>query len=254
MDLGLDGSKVLITGGSRGIGKSIAEHFLAEGAAVAFCARDAVTVEETRSSLEAHGHAIGSAVDVSDLAALDRWVDESAEALGGIDIVISNASGGGSGGNTDEAFDRHVAIDMKGLVHLVNSAKPHLEASEHGAITAIGTTAAIEHFGSGISAYGAVKAGVIALVAGFAQALAPLGIRANSVSPGPIFFEAGPWDQARQANPDAFSSIEQAHPFKRLGTAPEVARVVLFLSSPSASWVTGENVVIDGAFTRRIGF
>lgn len=254
MDLGLQDYKVLVTGGSRGIGRSTVEHFLAEGASVAFCARGAEGVEAARAALADRGTVHASAVDVSDLGAVERWVADAADALGGVDVVVANASGGGSGGNTDESFDRHVTIDLKGLVHLVDAAKPFLQASGRGAVTAIGTTAAVEHFGSGTSAYNAVKAGVIALMAGFSHALAPLGVRANTISPGPILFEDGPWDQARKKSPDTFAAIEQAHPLQRLGTPEEVARAVVFVSSPAASWIDGENVVVDGAFTRRIAF
>ena len=254
MDLGLSGKKALITGGSRGIGRAIAERLLAEGATVAISARGADGLDAAVKELSAIGPTHGGMVDVGDGEALAAWVNASAEAMGGIDIVVSNASGGGAGKTTAEAFQQTLNVDIMGLVHMVDTARPHLEASGAGAIVAISTTAALEHFGTGLGSYHALKAGLINLVAGYAQALGGTGIRANCVSPGPIFVVGGGWDKIRTAVPAMYDGAIAAHPSHRLGTAAEVANVVAFLASPAASWVTGENIVVDGGFTKRVAF
>jgi len=251
MDLGLTGKKVAITGGSRGIGRAITARMLEEGAHVTICARGQEGVDEAVAALG--GNVSGSAVDVGDRDALAAWVNGAAEAMGGLDIFINNASGGG-GGTTDEKFDQNYQVDLMGLVRGVNAAEEHLAASGQGAILEIATTAAIENFGPGASSYMALKAGAIAYIAGLSQTLAAKGIRANAVSPGPIFFENGPWDKIKGAMPDFYNGTVAGHPGGRMGSPEEVANVAAFLCSPDASWVTGENIVIDGGFTKRIAF
>jgi 3-oxoacyl-[acyl-carrier protein] reductase len=254
MDLGLHGKKAIITGGSRGIGRAIAQRLLEEGAAVAISARGADGLEAALGDLSALGEAHGSVVDVADGNALAAWVTSSAEAMGGIDIVVSNASGGGAGKTTAEAFQQTLDVDILGLVRMIDVARPHLEASGAGSIIAISTTAALEHFGSGLGSYHVLKAGLINLIAGYAQSLGGVGIRANCVSPGPIWVDGGGWDKIKQGVPAMYDAAIQAHPSHRLGTAPEVANVVAFLASPAASWVTGENIVVDGGYTKRVAF
>ena len=115
-------------------------------------------------------------------------------------------------------------------------------------------SAALEHFGPGPTSYSALKGGAIVYAAGLAQTLAPKGIRVNTISPGPIFFEAGPWDRLRGAAPEFFDATVASQPMGRMGTPEEVANVAAFLCSPAASWVTGDNVVVDGAYTKRIAY
>ena len=255
MDLGLKGKKAVITGGSRGIGRAIAERLLDEGAAVAICARGKDGVDEAVTTLAARGgQVVGASVDLADGDAVVAWVDEAALQLGGIDIVVSNASAGGGGGASADAFQSHLDIDVLGLVRLVDAALPHLKTSEGASIVAISTTAALEQFGPGASAYNSLKAAVINYTAGLAQNLAKDGIRANCVSPGPVFVDGGSWDTIKQHMTPFYESTVKASPLGRLGTADEIANVVAFLASPAASWVTGENVVVDGGFTKRVPF
>ncbi|MEM9134937.1 MAG: SDR family oxidoreductase [Actinomycetota bacterium] len=254
MDLQLSGKKAIITGGSRGIGRAVAERLLDEGAEVAISARGQEGLDAALAELGERGTVHGAAVDVADEASLTGWVSSSAEAMGGLDIVISNASGGGAGRTGAEDFQKTLDVDILGLVRCVDTALPHLEASEAGAILAVSTTAALEHFMNGLGSYHALKAGLINLVAGYAQSLGPKGIRANAVSPGPIWVEGGGWDQIKQGMPEMYESTVKIQPSGRLGTAEEVANVVAFLVSPAASWVTGENIVIDGGYTKRVAF
>jgi 3-oxoacyl-[acyl-carrier protein] reductase len=255
MDLSLKGKKAVITGGSRGIGRAIAERLLDDGAAVAICARGKDGVDEAVTALAAGGGQVfGASVDLADGDAVTAWVGEAARQLGGIDIVVSNASAGGGGGASADAFQAHLDIDVLGLVRLVDAALPHLKASEAASIVAISTTAALEQFGPGASAYNSLKAAVINYTAGLAQNLAKDGIRANCVSPGPVFVEGGSWDMIRQHMAPFYDSTVKASPGGRLGTAGEIANVVAFVASPAASWVSGENVVVDGGFTKRVPF
>jgi NAD(P)-dependent dehydrogenase (short-subunit alcohol dehydrogenase family) len=140
------------------------------------------------------------------------------------------------------------------LVRLVDAALPHLQKSEAAAIVAISTTAALEQFGPGTSAYNALKAAVINYTAGLAQNLAPAGIRANCVSPGPIFIENGDWDMIKKHMTAFYDATVQGHGRGRLGSPEEVANAVAFLASPAASWISGANLVVDGGFTKRVAF
>jgi 3-oxoacyl-[acyl-carrier protein] reductase len=255
MDLGLAGKRALVTGGSRGIGRAITERLIAEGAQVAISARGAEGLETALAELRASGGTVtGQAFDVADAAALAKWVTDSAAAMGGIDIVVSNASGGGAGNLSAEAFQKTLDIDILGLVRMVDAATPFLEASDGAAIVAISTTAALENFGNGLGSYHVLKAGLINLIAGYSQALGSKGIRANTVSPGPIWVEGGGWSKIKAGVPAMYDAAIAGHPSGRLGTAVEVASVVAFLASPASSWVTGENIVVDGGYTKRVAF
>ena len=254
MDLGLSGKKAIITGGSRGIGRAITEALLAEGAEVAISARGQEGLDAALADLSSQGTVHGSTVDAADADAIAAWVASSSETMGGLDIVISNASGGGAGKTTAEAFQKTLDVDIMGLVHMVDAALPHLEASDSAAIMAISTTAALEHFGNGMGSYHVLKAGLINLIAGYSQSLGAKGVRANVVSPGPIWVDGGGWDQIKTAVPEMYEGAVNTHPSGRLGTADEVARAVTFLVSPAASWITGENVVVDGGYTKRVAF
>ncbi len=254
MDLGLSGKKAIITGGSRGIGRAVAERLLDEGVEVAISARGQEGLDAALADLAERGTVHGAAVDVADEAALTSWVTSSAEAMGGLDIVISNASGGGAGRLGAEDFQKTLDVDILGLVRSVDAAMPHLEASDSAAILAVSTTAALEHFMNGLGSYGVLKAGMINLIGGYAQSLGAKGIRANAVSPGPIFVEGGGWDHIKNNMEDFYNATIKNEPLGRLGTAPEVANVAAFLASPAASWVTGTNIVVDGGYTKGAGF
>ncbi|MDH3752902.1 MAG: SDR family oxidoreductase [Acidimicrobiia bacterium] len=253
MDLGLGGKKAAITGGSRGIGRAIATRLLDEGASVAVSARGQEGVDEAVSALSERGNIIGQACDAGDPDALKGFIDWAAAELGGLDILICNASGGG-GGQSDEKFDQNYQVDMMSLARGVQYAEDYLAASDAGSVLVLGTTAALEQFGPGASSYSAMKAAAIAYAAGLSQNLAPKGIRVNAISPGPIFIENGPWDRIKQGMPEFYDATVAMIPHGRMGTDTEVANVAAFLVSPAASWVTGENVVVDGGFTKRIAF
>lgn len=261
MDLGLAGRRAIITGASRGLGFAAARRLVAEGASVAICARkpEGVHAAIDRLSAAAAGPDVkvwGRAVDVSDHAALAEWVNDAAAEMGGIDIVVSNASALGGPPDTVAKWRTIFEVDVLSAVTLVDTAMPYLEASDAAAIVQIATITAVEYHGfpGGTRAYGSLKAALVNYVNQLAIELGPKQIRANAVSPGPIHIDGGSWGRIETAIPDYYEENRAHHPMGRLGRPEEVADVIAFLASPVASWVTGENVVVDGGFTRRVAF
>ncbi|MEO8157580.1 MAG: SDR family NAD(P)-dependent oxidoreductase [Betaproteobacteria bacterium] len=253
MDLGLKKLKAVVTGGTKGIGRAIAETFAAEGADVAICARDAAGVNSMVDALRGKGvRASGRALDVADGAALSKWIKDVAGEFGGIDIVVANVSALAVGGD-DESWRKGFDVDMMGAVHLVNAAMPYLENSEHGSIVTISSVSGREiDFAAG--PYGAFKAALIHYTQGLAFQLAAKGIRANSVSPGNTYFEGGVWNQIKDGNPKLYAEAMALNPTGRMGTPQEMANAVAFIASPAASFVTGTNLVVDGALTRGVQY
>ncbi|MEL6891561.1 MAG: SDR family oxidoreductase [Actinomycetota bacterium] len=254
MDLGLSGLRAIVTGGSRGIGRTVAETLVADGARVSICGRTQETLDDALGALG--DAAVGRTVDVSERDALAEWVRWSADEMGGLDVVVSNASALEPRTPGIEGWQKQFDTDIVSTVTLVDTAMPHLEASGAGSIVQVGTITAIEYHGfpGGGNSYGAMKAALTNYMSQLAFELAPTHIRANTVSPGPIYIENGSWGWIENNMPDYFAENVAHQPQGRLGTPQEVANVVAFLASPAASWVTGENVVVDGAFTRRHAF
>jgi 3-oxoacyl-[acyl-carrier protein] reductase len=253
MDLGLKGAKVLVTGSTKGIGRAIAETFAAEGANVGICARNQADVDSTVTKLKATGvAAFGGAVDVADGAALKAWVNDMASKLGGIDAIVSNVSALAIG-QDEESWQKEFSTDMMGTVRLVNAAMPYLEKSAAGAIVTISSVSGREvDFASG--PYGTFKAAIIHYTQGLANQLAGKGIRANSVSPGNTYFEGGVWNTIKDGNPELYKTALALNPTGRMGTPQEMANAVVFLASRAASFITGTNLVVDGALTRGVQF
>jgi 3-oxoacyl-[acyl-carrier protein] reductase len=253
MDLGLKGLRVLVTGGSKGIGRHCAETFAAEGANVAICARDQKGVTDATHALKAHGTTvIGRAVDVANKSALEAWVKDSAAALGGIDIVVANVSALAVA-DDEAAWQAGFDTDMMHSVRLVNAALPWLEKSKAASITLISSVSGREIDFTG-PAYGAFKAALIHYAQGLAFKLAGKGIRANTVSPGNTYFDGGIWQWIENNNKDLFTEAMRLNPTGRMAKPEEIARGVVFLASPASAFTTGTNLVIDGALTRGVQF
>ena len=251
MDLGLTGLNVLVTGGSKGIGRRCADIFAAEGANVSICARDAAGVAEAVAAIRAHGTTVvGRAVDVADAGALAAWVSDSAADLGGIDIVVANVSALAVA-DDEAAWQAGFDTDMMHSVRLVNAAMPWLEASKAASITLISSVSGREVDFTG-PAYGAFKAALVHYAQGLAFKLAGKGIRANTVSPGNTYFDGGIWQWIETNNPDLFAEAMRLNPTGRMAAPEEIARGVVFLASPASSFTTGTNLVIDGALTRGV--
>ena len=253
MDLGLKGKVALITGSTKGIGRGIAEALAAEGCNLGICARNAEEVNKAVEELSATGvNVVGTTVDVSDGDSLASWVNLCTEQLGGVDIFVPNVSAGGAD-SSEDGWRANFEADMLSTWRGVQLVQPWLEKSESGAIVVISSTAALEAF-AGAVPYGAMKAALINYAGNLAQDLAPLGIRVNTVSPGPVFIEGGAWDQIKQAMPEIYEGTVANIPMGRMGSGQEIADTVTFLASPRSSFTTGTNVVLDGGFTKRLQF
>ena len=251
MDLGLNGLRALVTGGTRGIGRAVVETLAAEGASVAFCARTPGDVSAAGQAGNS-GTVVGYVADVGDQAALREWVTTAAEALGGVDIVVANVSALAIP-DSAENWQRSFEVDMMGTVGLVQAAMPYLERSPAASIVTIASVSGREiDFAAG--PYGTFKAAIIHYTQGLAFQLADKGIRANSLSPGNTYFPGGVWENIEQNNPSLFAAAMGLNPTGRMARPEEIARGVTFLASPAASFITGTNLVVDGALTRGVQF
>ena len=255
MDLGLSGKRVLLTGATRGIGRAIAERLAHEGASLALCARTPERVAETVRELQQTGaKVIGAALDVRDSKAFSSWIEASAQELGGLDIAISNVSTrptqqGEAGWR--EAFE----TDFLQHVQLSTLALPHLAKGDSPSLLFMSSIASIlTVLPPGEEAYGAMKAALIALTGQLAARHGATGVRVNAVSPGPILFPGGVWDQIRTASPELFERAAKLSALGRHGRPDEVADVVTFLVSPRASYVSGANLRVDGAAVKTVNY
>ncbi|WP_404482105.1 SDR family NAD(P)-dependent oxidoreductase [Novosphingobium sp. BL-52-GroH] len=252
MDLGLKGKKVILTGGSRGIGRAALEIFAAEGCDIAFFSRNAEQVAETVESLSKHGGKVfGEPLDLLDHEAYVAWLKSAAEKLGGCDIFVPGASASGSGATGD--WEACFAADIKGTVLGCETLQPFLAESGAGAIVIMASTAGTETF-IVPQAFNAMKAALIAYSGQLGQMVGAQGIRVNCVSPGPIKFPGGNWEAIREMAPELYEATEAQFALGRWGGAEEVARSIVFLASPASSYTTGTNLVVDGGYTKRIQF
>ena len=253
MNLGLKGLRAIVTGGSKGIGRRVADIFADEGASVAICARYAEEVKATVAALKSKGvGAFGAAADVADKASLERFIADSADALGGVDILVANVSALAVQ-DSEDSWQKAFEIDMMHTVRAANAALPFLEKSKHPAIVVVSSVSGREVDFTG-PAYGAFKAALIHYSQRLAYQLAPKMIRVNSVSPGNTYFDGGVWHHIEKNIPDLFKQALALNPTGRMATPEEIGRGVVFLASPASSFTTGTNLVIDGALTRGVQF
>jgi NAD(P)-dependent dehydrogenase (short-subunit alcohol dehydrogenase family) len=196
--------------------------------------------------------ATGRALDVSDGPALRKWGADAATELGGLDILVSSVSALAI--PDDEAsWRREFETDMMGTVRAVNAAMPFLERSDAASIVIVASVSGREvDFAAG--PYGTFKAALIHYAQGLAYQLAPKNIRANTVSPGNTYFEGGVWHRIERENPALFATALGLNPTGRMGKPEEMARAIVFLASPAASFISGTNLVVDGALTRGVQF
>ncbi|MCC6202200.1 MAG: SDR family oxidoreductase [Gammaproteobacteria bacterium] len=257
MDLQLRGKKAIVTGATRGIGLRVARLLADEGADVAICSRTEAAVQRTVAELRGRGsNAIGDVVDVAQGEALRAWIDAAAERLRGLDVFVSNVSSGPSIAG-EAGWRACIESDILGAVSGCEAALPHLRQSQAGAIVfnaSISGVMAKALRAPGIYAYGSCKAAVIAYAAQLSKDVARDGIRVNCVSPGPIYFEGGPWEQIRKHAPQMYDDALQECVLGRLGTPEEVAAAIVFLASPVSGFTTSQNLHVDGGYMQHIAF
>jgi len=255
MAFDFSGKRVVVAGGSRGIGRAIALNFAAAGADVSICARGAAALEEARAAIAAHGHRVhADTCDLADADAIARYVPAAAAALGGIDVLVNNASGFGM--SDDEAgWAACLSVDVMAMVRCSKAALPWLQQAGAGGGPHGGAAgASIVHISS-ISAlrpstrsapYAAAKAAMNSYTGSQAAMLCRQGIRVNAIAPGSIEFPGGLWEQRKTDAPALYERTLKSIPFGRMGTPDEIAEVALFLASPHARWVTGQVITVDG--------
>src|SRR6201986_3655627 len=256
MDIHLKGKNAVVLGGTRGIGRAIAETFANEGANVAICARHEDQINEAVSALKAKGvKATGASVDITDGTALKAWIAKAGEELGGIDALVSNA-GAMAQGPDPASWESNFKLDVLGAVNAFDAARPFLEkaAEKNGdaSFTIIASVSAAET--DNASSYGPIKAALIHYAKGLARQHAKRHIRTNVVSPGTVYFEGGVWNMVEKNMSAMFKGAMERNPTGRMATPQDIANAAVFLSSPASSFTTGINMLVDGAISRRGNF
>lgn len=260
MDLQLANKKIAIAGASRGIGYSIASHFVNEGADISICARGKESLDTAVKALSSNksNQVVGSVCDLSIKEDVFSWVKSTKKALSGLDCLVINASAMATGSELDN-WKASFELDLMSAVNLVKSARPYLEKSSSPSILIISSTAAVENAvdlfePEEVGPYGVFKAALINYAASLSTTLAPKGIRVNTISPGAVEFEDGVWDKIKKSNPDLYQKAIKRCRLGKLSKPEDVAYAALFLCSPLAGNITGTNLIIDGGSTRRVQF
>ena len=254
MDLQLTGKRILVTGGSRGIGRATVELLCAEGARVATCARGRETLDEVVGGLRAGGaDVVGEVVDVTDGDALEGWIESNAACWDGLDGLVSNVSARVY--RTDlERWQENFEIDLFQHIRAIEATLPHLRAS-HGSIVIVSSIASIMSQLPDLDrAYGPMKAALVGYGSQLAQIEGPNGVRVNAVSPGPVHVDGGFWDQVGQHQPKLYAMAERLSVMGRLGRPDEIAAAIAFLISPISSYTTAANLHIDGGAVKSVRY
>ncbi|MDE5414860.1 SDR family NAD(P)-dependent oxidoreductase [Alkalihalobacterium chitinilyticum] len=245
MDLNLRNKVVLITGGSKGIGKAIAKGFLEEGAKVAVMARDTSVLKEVEQELKG---VVGFSADLTNAAERQQAFNQFLSEFGTIDILINNV-GGSNGSTTTETdltlFEEAMQLNYFSAVHFSKLALPVMKKHQSGSIVNISSIFGRESGGK--PTYNSAKAAMISFTKSLADEVIKEGIRVNGVAPGSILHPTGNWQRRLEENPEKIQQfIANEIPAGRFGTVEEVANTVLFLASDKASWVVGATLNVDG--------
>jgi 3-oxoacyl-[acyl-carrier protein] reductase len=245
MQISLQGKRTVVTGGSKGIGRSIALAFAGAGAAVSICARGQAALEATANEISACGvKAHAGICDLADKSAIAAYIAAAAASLGGIDILVNNASGFGAS-DDETGWAKSIDIDIMATVRASHAAVPFIEKAGGGAILNISSISA-DRGSTRTPPYAAVKAAVINYTKSQALGLAAKKIRVNAIAPGSIEFPGGTWEKRKTSDPQLYNAILRSIPWGRLGAPEEVANAALFLCSDAATWVTGQTLTVDG--------
>jgi NAD(P)-dependent dehydrogenase (short-subunit alcohol dehydrogenase family) len=240
----LDGAKAVVTGGASGIGRATCRQLAAAGAAVGVLDIDAEGAEAVAS--EVGGHAYH--VDVSDYATVEAAIGDAADAMGGLNIVFNNAGIGGMGRIHDRSlpdWERTINVNLGGVFHGLKAAVPIMLEGGGGSIVNMASISGTQP-AAGEAPYAAVKAAVIAVTASAALEYAPT-IRVNAVSPGAV--RTALTEPLLSGIPPAEEWWAAKTPLRRVAQPDEIASVVVFLCSPAANYITGQNIVVDGGMT-----
>jgi len=244
MNLGLKGKNAIVTGGSKGIGRSIAHALAEEGTNVAICARGEEALRQTEKELIDTGVKVYAATcDVGDFDKLDAFLEAASDTLGGVDILVNNVSALSLGDNLQD-WEASLKVDLMASVRGARKVIPGMIEAGGGSIIFISSTSALE--AGSPPPYAAAKAAIVSYSKTIAIELAPKNIRVNSIAPGSIEFEGGVWAHTKQANPDFYNMVLSTIPSGRMGTPEEVGKLTAFIASPCASWVTGACISVDG--------
>lgn len=245
----MTGRVVIVTGGTRGIGRALAEGYLAAGAKVVVASRKPEACEETEKHLQAlGGEALGVPTHLGDLGALRALVDKTASAFGGIDVVVNNAANALAlplGEYTPEAWTKSLDVNLRGPVFLVQEALPLLKRSRHPAVLNVVSGAAFL-FASTVSLYAIAKSGLVAATRAMAAEFAPHRIRVNALSPGTI-----DTDMVRRNPAEAQEEMKKLQLMPRIAHPDEMVGPALLLTSDAGSFITGQVLFADGGMVPR---
>lgn len=251
MDLHLQGKRCVVLGASRGIGRGIALGLAAEGADVAVCSRAAdprgrAALDDTEAALRAHGHRVHARpCDLGDAGALAGFLEEARQALGGVDVLVHNASALALGPSIED-FQASVNVDLLAAARACAQVIPWMTSAGGGSIVLVASISGLEASPGPDFGYASAKAALIAYAKKLSVFHGPDRIRVNAIAPGSVEFEGGLWDHARRQDPAFYEAVRSSIPWGRLGSVEEIADVAVFLASPRAQWVTGACVPIDG--------
>jgi NAD(P)-dependent dehydrogenase (short-subunit alcohol dehydrogenase family) len=250
------GKRVLVTGGTRGIGRATVEAFLAAGARVAVNGSSRRSVNEALKALEAGDRAVAVPGDVGQPDDCKKVVKTAIARLGGLDVLVNNAGVGGAGKPIEDAtvedWDRIVGVNLRGTYFCTSHAVPALRAAK-GNIVHVASILGLQGNGKLSSIYCATKGGVVSLTRDLAIELAP-DIRVNCVCPGAIDTDMLQGLGRRLGQGDVAAGYEilsSLAPLRRVADAAEIAYAILYLASDGARYVTGSTHVVDGGVTAR---